>query len=402
MAVFSYRGIDEKGKEVKGVVEASSYSAAHALLKKRGIYPYQIVEEEQKESFSFSLPFVRRLPNAQELAVFLRTLATLLEAGVPIVEAVESFTDEQVPRHLRLFYAKVASALKEGETLHSALKRAGVRDETVLSLVFSGERGALLPKNLSLAAEILEKRESLKNAVAQALIYPLILLVVAVGVVVFMMTTVIPKVVSIYSTAKLKLPFSTRLVVSVSHFFLNHYLLILFSLLLSLFLFYLFVKKRRKLYHRLLLKLPVFGELLYFVSLQRFFDTLGNLLKAGVPLVEAIEVSLGTVPNYYLRDKLSPLVEQVKRGSSFSETLSELVKLPSVLKQLIKSGELSGNLGEMLLRSANYLQLEVELKLKNLTTLVEPGTMLIVGITIGFIIYALLLPIVSISTIKAF
>jgi type II secretory pathway component PulF len=127
---------------------------------------------------------------------------------------------------------------------------------------------------------------------------------------------------------------------------------------------------------------------------------LGNLLKAGVPLVEAIEVSLGTVPNYYLRDKLSPLVEQVKRGSSFSETLSELVKLPSVLKQLIRSGELSGNLGEMLLRSANYLQLEVELKLKNLTTLIEPATMLIVGITIGFIIYALLLPIVSISVIK--
>ncbi|WP_457754756.1 type II secretion system F family protein [Thermovibrio ammonificans] len=402
MAVFSYRGVNSEGKEVKGVIEAPSYTAAHSLLKSRGIYPYELKEEEVSASEKrLHLPFIRRGPSNQELATFFKTLATLIDAGIPIVEAVESFVEKDTPPHLQLFYSAVAGALKEGATFTEALKRAGLRNETLLSLIYSGEKGALLPENLKLAALLLEKIESLKTKVAQALIYPAILFVVALGVVVFMMTAVIPKIVGIYTTAHLELPLSTRLVILFSNLLLNHYYLIVTLLALSLFAFLLLVKKRRKLFHQLLLKLPLFGNLLYLSSLQRFLYTLGNLLNAGVPVVEALEIAVTTIPNLAVRLSVKPVVEHVKKGESLSKVLSELIPLPLVVYQLLKAGELSGNLGEMALKGAGYLETEIDVKVKSLTSLIEPVTMLIVGLMIGFIVYALLLPIVSISTIKA-
>jgi len=406
MAVFSYRGIDREGKEVRGVVEAPTSSAAYSLLKKRGIYPYEIVEERETvrgSSIPSLSPFKRsRVPSGKELIVFLRTLSTLLAAGIPIVDAVESFADSEESKHLAVFFKKVSSRLKEGDSLSRALEEAGVRDRIVISLIKSGEKSALLPENLATAAEILERREELKGKLIQALIYPAVLLTVAAGVVVFMLTVVIPKIVVIYKSAKLSLPSSTRLVIGLSNFLRSYYPVLLLLSATAAASAILLSRKRRESLDRLKLKAPAVGRIILSIELQRFTETLSKLLASGLPLIEGIETAAETVKNAYVRQELLGTIEKVKRGSSLSQSLRETELFPQVALQLIGAGERSGELPEMLEKASGYLKGEIEFKLQSLTSLLEPATMLMLGLIIGFIVYALLLPIVSISTIKAF
>jgi len=404
MGVFSYRGINQEGKEVKGVVEAPSKSAAFSTLKKRGIFPYEIVEEELRKTTKLSLLSLlrkKKVPNNQELIVFLRTLSTLLKAGVPIVEAVESFGESEESSHLKVFFKKVASLLKEGSSLTRALKEAGIKDRVILSLIESGEKSALLPENLLTAAEIVERREELKNKLLQALIYPAVLLTVAVGVVSFMMSVVIPKVVIIYQTAKLSLPASTKAVIWVSEAVRNYYWALVGIVILALLLTALIARRKKYYLDRVKIGLPVVGKIILNIELQRFLETLGRLLKAGLPLVDAAGTALGTVKNELLKQELSNSIEEVKRGGSLSQSLRKINGMPKVVVQLIRAGEKSGNLEQMCIKGALILKSETDFKIKSLTSLIEPATMLVLGLIIGFIVYALLLPIVSISAIRA-
>ena len=402
MAVFSYKAIDSSGREVKGIVEAPSKASAYSLLKSRGIYPLEITEEKSEERESFLFRFFRRAPSPSELTLFFRTLATLLESGIPIVDAVNSFTEGEEKEHLKLFYKKVVDSLKDGLSFTEALKRAGVKDSVVLALVSSGERSALLSKNLVMAAELLERRENIKGKVLQALIYPSVLLTVAFGVVVFMLVTVIPKVKAIYTTVKLELPFSTKLLLSTSSFILNHYIFLLFLLITLLLLLAYISRKRKREFDALKLKIPLVGRLFLYGELVKFFTTFGDLLSAGIPAVEAFRTATETLLNLSLKDKFLLILPEFEKGASLHFLLSEIEEVPGVVVQLIKAGENSGNLSGMSLRVARFLENELNFKLKNLTSLLEPATMVIVGIIIGFVVYALLLPILSISTLKVF
>jgi len=403
MGVFSYKGLDREGNEVKGVVEAASPASAYSILKKRGIFPYEIVEEREGGGRrQISLPFSRRkLPNNKELIVFLRTLSTLLAAGIPIVDAVESFAESEESKHLTVFYKQVAAYLKEGESLRSALEKAGIKDRIILALVASGEKSALLPENLNTAALILERREELKGKLIQALVYPAVLLTVAAGVVIFMLTVVIPKIVVIYKSAKLSLPTSTKIVIAVSKVLRENYPLLVGALAATLTTLFILSKKKKRLVDRLKLKTPVVGKILRDIELQRFTETLGNLLSSGLPMIEAIETAAETVKNSYIREELKRTTEEIKRGESLHSTLKKLNIFPRVVIQLVEAGERSGELPKMLEKASNYLKTEIEFKLQSLTSLLEPVTMLILGLIIGFIVYALLLPIVTISTIRA-
>ncbi len=402
MAVFSYRALDSNGREVRGVVEAPTKSSAYVILKSKGIYPIDLYEERTEESESFFFKLLKKTPSPSELTLFFRTLSTLLDSGIPIVDAVNSFTEGEEKEHLRVFYKKLVDSLKEGLSFTESLKRAGVKDPVILALVSSGERSALLSKNLIMAAELLERRESIKEKVLQALIYPSVLLTVAFGVVVFMLVTVIPKVKAIYSTAKIELPLSTRFLLFVSSFILKYYfVLLVFVIALFVFLLY-FSRREKERLDAVKLKLPLIGKLFCYAELVKFFTTFGDLLSAGVPAVEAFKTATETVINLNLKQSFLKNIPDFERGVPFYQILSRITYVPGVAVQLIKAGENSGNLSQMSLRVAKFLENELNFKIKNLTSLLEPATMLIVGVVIGFIVYALLLPILSISTIKVF
>ena len=399
MAVFSYKGVDRKGKEVKGVVEAPSRAGAVERLKSQGILPYEIVEEEERERplLRFSL---RKALSDKELLVFFRSLSTMLEAGVPLVEAITAFTGDADSKKKEMFLTKLTGALKEGKSFKEALELSGISDPVILSLVQAGEKGGMLPKSLETIAEILERKEEVKHLLVSALIYPAVLILVAIGTVTFMMVTVIPKVTSIYRSVKLSLPLSTKITLGISNFLIEHYVLLL-TFLIFLFFVYLFLsKKLKKQLDKFKLRLPIVGRLLFYVELQRFLEVLGSLVSSGIPIVEAISVSGETVKNIYLRELIFTIKEEIKRGISFNKSFSSA--FPQTLNlviHLIKTGEETGLFGEMLLKASRFLQEEVKIKVNNLTSLLEPAMMLFVGLIIGFIVYSLLLPIVSLSTI---
>jgi type II secretory pathway component PulF len=296
----------------------------------------------------------------------------------------------------------VVNSLREGKNLSESLREAGIKDPIIVSFVSSGEKGGTLVQNLEVIASILEKREEMKSILINALIYPVVLLTVAIGVVIFMMVTVIPKIVSIYTSMKLALPLSTKITLAISDGFVHYYPVILLSILLIILLFLVLEKKEKKRLDKLKLQIPVFGRLILYIELQRFLETLSSLLKAGVPIVEAMTSAIYTVKNDNLRDKLFRIHEELKKGKSLVNLFSrEIKELPAVVLQLIKAGEQSGNLAALLLKASNFLRTEVEVRVKNLTSLLEPATMLLVGLIVGFIVFSLLLPIVGISTISS-
>ncbi len=398
MPVYSYRGVSKEGKEIKGLIEAGSERAAILSLKKKGIFPTELKEEKRKAR---KLSLFSSVPTGGELAIFFKTLATMLESGIPIIDAITSFADEADNRKLQLFFSKISESLKEGKGFKESLESAGLKDTVILSLILSGERSGLLPENLKIAASILERREELKSALITALIYPTVLITVAVGVVVFMMVTVIPKVVNIYASAKLKLPTSTKLVLFLSNLLLNYYWELLFLFFIFTASVFFVNRKFRIRVDRIKLRLPIVGKFLLFIELQRFLETLANLITSGVTFVDSLEIASLTVKNSYLRGRLQTVTEKVKRGESFSYTIfREVPMMPRVVYHLIKAGEESGKLAELMKKASLHLKTEFEFKLRNLTSLLEPATMLFVGLIIGFVIYALLLPIVSISTLK--
>ena len=399
MAVFSYKGFDSKGKEVSGLVEAPSKSSAFSVLKSRGIYPIEIVEEskEKKEGFFFS--FSRSL-QPSELSLFFRTLSTLLEAGIPIVEAVSSFAEDEENKRLKLFFTKVVNHLKEGNSFSESLRSAGLTDPVILSLVSAGEKSALLPKSLITVSNMIDKKEGIKSKVIQALIYPAVLFLVSIGVVFFMVFTVVPRIKVIYKTANVELPFSTRLVLAVSDFAVNHYFFLLFILALVASCFLAFRKFRKSRYDELLLKLPVIGELLLYSELVKFFLTFGDLTSSGVSLVNSYKAAADTLSNSYLKSFILDKLPSIERGKPLHSSFSDIGFFPKVVIHLIKAGESSGLLSEMSLKISQFLENEINFKIKTLTSLLEPATMLVVGVIIGFIIYALLLPILSISAVK--
>lgn len=399
MAVFSYKGIDLKGKEIKGVIEAPSKFSAFSILKNKGIYPIEIIEESGKKRRLFTFSF-SSLPKPSELSFFFRILSTLLEAGIPIVEAVESFIEDEERKRLKIFFTKVVNSLREGTSFSESLKIAGLEDSVILSLVSAGEKSALLPKSLNTVSDMIEKKEGIKSKVFQALIYPSILVIVSVGVVFFMVFTVIPKVEAIYVTANVELPFSTKLVLTLSNFMVKHYFFLFLLLFLFIVSFLAFKSWKKQFYDELLLKLPVFGEIILYSELIKFFLTFGDLTSSGISLINSYKVALNTLSNSFLKTVFLGKLPLIERGKSIYESFSEISFLPKPVVYLLKAGENSGLLSEMSIKVSQFLENEVDFRMKTLTSLLEPVTMLIVGGVIGFIIYALLLPILSISAIK--
>ncbi|SMP04598.1 type II secretion system protein F (GspF) [Desulfurobacterium pacificum] len=402
MAVFSYKGYTVEGKETKGVIEAPNKSVAIRELKRQNIFPYEVQEKSTSASKKeLKLFFLRKTPiSNEELALFFRTLGIMLNAGIPILDAINSLSKEAESEKLKAFYLEIASGLKEGLTLTESIKKAGIRDPVLINLIHSGEKSGYLSSNLLIAAEILEKREKLKNKVVQALAYPTILITIAFSVVVFMLVTVVPKIVNIYKSTGAELPTVTKFTIAMSNLFINHYVILLLSTLLLTLLLYYFAKKKPLTIDKWKLKLGVLGKIILFSELQRFFSTMAILLKSGAPLIESVNISIQALKNTYVKNKLQKIPVLLNSGHSLSPSLSQTSVLPGFILQLLKAGEESGELPQMLERIDLILTEEIERKTQYLTSLLEPVTMLLAGFIVGFIIYSLLLPIVSISVIK--
>jgi general secretion pathway protein F len=400
VAIFDYTGFNQQGKNSKGSLEASSKRAALDVLRDKGIY-VSTLEEQQKTVTRrrWSLPRRSRLP-VNDLATTTRLLATLLQAGVPLDQALQSVIEQvENPAQNRL-YTQVREQVRQGSSLFQALADQGRSfPDLYQRMVQVGENSGSLDQVLLRLADFLEEQARLHSRTVSALAYPVLMAIVGCGVLLFLLSFVVPKITRMLTDLGQTLPLPTRLLITGSDLFSTYSWLV--ALLVGGGIFALIRYRRtsagRLKLDALTLKLPLIGRIQREIATARFSRTLGTLLHSGVPLLNALEISCGLLSNRVLRQTIENTAVEVREGASLADPLKRSGVFPPLLAQMTAVGERSGNLEEMLIKVADSQDRQVEITLSGLLSLLEPLMILAMGGIIGFIVLAVLLPIFQAS-----
>lgn len=403
MALFDYTGFDQKGKSAKGTIEAGGKRAALEKLRRQNIYVSNIDERRRKHNESKLSRFLStgsvRLSTA-ELATSTRLLATLLEAGVPLDEALIYLTEQSEKNPHRRLFEQIRASVLQGLSLHKAMEEQGrTFPQMYRHMVQVGESSGSLDKVLMRLADFLEEQARLKSKTMAALAYPALMALVGTGVLLFLVTFVVPKVTRMLTDMGQTLPGPTRFLIATSDI-LSAYgwigLLLLGLGTTALWRYRTTPKGRLKL-DGLILKIPLFGNIVRSIATARFSRTLGTLLQSGVPLLQALEISNSLLQNRCLHQSMTRSSKAVREGASLAHQIREAALFPPLMAQMTAIGERSGNIDTMLLKVADNQEREIEITLGGLLSLLEPVMILVMGTVIGFIVLAVLLPIFQAS-----
>lgn len=396
MSAYRYQACNADGREERGLIEADSPRAARAQLRERGLMPLA-VDEVAAEADKVQR---KRKLSGSALALLTRQLATLLTAGLPLERALSALIEQSEDPAARELMATVRSDILEGMSLSHALAQRPQAFTTVYrAMVAAGEQSGRLDQILLQLADYLDRRQSLQQKVLFALAYPAVVTVVAFGVVMALMTYVVPQVVDVFRQTHQSLPLLTRTLVAMSDFIRKAWLLLLAGTLAVVWGGWraLKVEAIRRRVDLRLLKLPLFGRLLRGVNSARMASTLAILVGSGVPLLTALDTARALVALKPMQDAIADASARVREGATLGGALAASGLFPPVLIHLIKSGEASGALPTMLARAAEEQERDVERRLTALTTLFEPVLILSMGVVVLVIVLAIMLPIVDMN-----
>ncbi|MDA8242205.1 MAG: type II secretion system F family protein [Nitrospiraceae bacterium] len=382
MPIFHYKGYKTDGTQAAGTIEADGLQDALANIKARGVYPKDISALREKGKGWFS----SRSDDAL-LPYLTRQLSTLLSAGVPLIDALRSLSEENTG-----FWRSVLVAIRENVSAGASLSRAleahsGLFPDFYISMVSAGEQSGTLDKVLIRVADFLEKQASLRAKLRTAMIYPVFMASVGFIVLSFLFTFVVPKIVRIFENSKSALPFITVVLIAISNLFVHYWwLLIIIAAALALA-----ARRLRQRHGRFLdamrLKLP--GNVLQSLYFGRFARTLGFLIGGGLPMIKSLELSAKATGNVVIEEKIMQAAQGVAEGARLSTSLGGF---PPVLLQLISTGEKSGTLVEVLGKAADSYEEDFERRVQRALSLLEPSMILVMGLLVGFIVLAVLLP----------
>jgi len=340
-----------------------------------------------------------------------RQLATLLRAGMPLVPALSALTEQlkngpqhkkalSKPAELAIVIERIRDSVNEGSSFAEALKEhPSVFSSFFVNMVAAGEAGGTLEQALLRVTEVLEKRVQLMGKVKSAIAYPVMMAIVAVAVVTFLLSYVVPSITQIFLEINRTLPWPTTLLISISAFirsYLAVIVLLCFAVIFGSAASYK-IKQARYFVDYNLLKLPLFGQLALKLEISRFTRTLGMLLESGVPILAALEMTKAVVRNSYMAKILSSVGDRVSKGQPLDSAIRETGLFPPVVSHIVATGQVSGNVEEGLSSIADMYDSEVEIATKTLTSLLEPAILLIMGVIVGFIVMAILLPVFEIN-----
>ncbi len=393
--VYTAKNLDT-GEMVKAEVQADSDQSAAKLLMGQRLYPISI-EPKDVGGLMALVPFVNHI-GYKDRVIFTRQLATLINAGLPLVQSLRTVRDQVTNKPLQLIIDDIIASVEGGKSLAAAFAlHPDVFNVVYVNLVAAGESSGTLDKALERLATQQEKDAAILSKIRSALIYPFIVLIVMVGVVIFMLTTVLPQIGSLYKDLGKQLPPLTAALLAVSNFIVNQWYLALIILAGFGYGFYYFFKSERgkRLADTFKLKMPLFGQLFRKMYMARFARTLGTLVATGVPLLESLNIVKNAVNNSLVADSVEKASIKVKGGKSLSSSLENDPNFLRLVPQMIAIGERSGAMDDMLDRVATFYEDEVDEQVKNISTVIEPAMMVILGITVGLIIASILLPIYS-------
>ncbi len=402
MPQYRYRARTSTGEAITGVMEAGSIRELETILSRRRIFLIEAKEEKKGWlSQELKLPFARgvKLP---QLILFTRQLAALLRAGVPITQALLTLSEQTDNPTLKSAILQVREDIEKGSSLGNALQRQShIFSELYTSTVRVGEEAGNLEEVLNRVGDFLERELDVKGKVKGALLYPVVLLVVATGLIVFLVTYVLPKFRAVFYAANVPLPLPTYLLFRLSEIFQRYWywgLIFIFFLLVGIRMVY-NSEKGRYMVDRWKLKFPLFGPLLRKVGISRFARSLETLVRSGVDLARSFQVIKGSIGNTVLGEVMEKIRANVMRGGSITEPLRQSREFPPMVAQMISIGEETGNMEDMLREISESYEKEVDFTIKMLTSILEPLLLVIMGGVVLFIALSLYLPLFKMAKI---
>jgi general secretion pathway protein F len=397
MPVYEYRGLSAEGKKVRGIIDAPTPRMARTKLRALQIFPVDIREEISKPHVAedpLARLFVRVRP--QDVSIITRQLATLLEAGMPLVSALDAIIEQTDNHAVKRIISQVREEIKEGRSFADALDRhRKVFSDLYVNMIRAGEESGALEGVLLRLADFTENQILLKNRIRAVLAYPLIMTIIGAGVMIFLLTFVIPTVTQVFEEMGQTLPLPTRILMAVSNLFQGYWWVIIIGCILLIVGIkrYLQTPKGALHWDRVKLRFPLFGGLILRGAVARFARTLATLLKGGLPILNSLEIVKTVVNNQLLAQAIEETKVEVREGEGIAPSLKRSGLFPAIVTHMIATGEASGNLEVMLSKVADAYEAEVESKVTALTSILEPLIILAMGVVVGFIVISILLPI---------
>lgn len=398
MISFVYKGKDKKASDVSGSIEAVDVKQASNLLREHGI---TIISLSEKKEINISV-LTEKFQKVSEgdLVSFTRQLSTMITAGLPLTDALTILQSQSRPAMANLI-GGIVRDIEGGANLATALeKKSDVFSRIYVALVKAGESAGVLDKVLARLADNLEKQRDFRSKTKGALVYPAIVILAMVVVTFIMMIFVIPKLTSLYKDMNVTLPAPTLLLISISNFMVQFWWLIIIAVILGGFFFQSWRKTLigMRMYDSFMLKLPIFGPLKKEITLAEFCRTFGLLSGAGIPIIEALNIVSEAMDNVILREGVVSASKQVEKGFPLATAISENDYYPQILSQMIRVGEETGKIDEVLTKLSAYFESESEQLVKGLTTALEPLIMVLLGLGVAFLVLAIIMPIYQLTS----
>jgi general secretion pathway protein F len=405
MPVFVYKAANAQGKTIDGVMDAPDQRAVVERLQRDAYFPIRVAPQaEGASAFSLGLPSLGgRRASTRDIVDFTQQLATLIDAGLPLDRALVILEELETNARLKEIAADLLRSVRAGSSLSDALAKHHPRpfSRLYINMVRAGEKGGVLEATLKRLADFLREALEFKEAVVSATIYPALLTLVGAGAVVFLMTFVLPRFADIFKDLGQALPLPTLILLNISDALQSYwwvFVLAVVAVVLGVRIVLASPAGRLSM-DRLLLRLPLVGTVILKTEVARWARVLGTLLRSGVPVINAMSVVRDMTSNHVLVGATERLVEGVKRGAGLSAPMAESGIFPPLVRHMVRIGEETGRLEEMLLRVADAFEAEVRKLVKRLTGLLEPVIILAMGLVVGFIVVAMLMAIFSISEV---
>jgi type IV pilus assembly protein PilC len=400
MPVFSYRGRARGGRMVTGQMEASTPQALAAQLREQRIMATSV--REKPEPVRLRIPGFGGKVKDKDLTVFTRQIATMINAGLPLVQSLEVLASQQPNNQFKRILTKIREDVEGGSTFAASIKRhPAVFTSLYMSMVEAGEAGGFLDTVLNRLAGYIEKTMTLRRKVKGALIYPVTIITVAVAVVIFLLIFVIPTFKTLFEGFGAALPLPTRIVLELSRLVRTHVVTVLGAFVGTVFAlrFYYRTEKGKKVIDSLLLRLPIIGQLIRKVSVAKFTRTLGTLVSSGVPILDGLNITARVAGNKVVEEAILKTRSSIAEGKTIADPLGASGIFPPMVVQMISVGEQTGALDAMLAKIADFYDAEVDQAVSNLTTLLEPIMIVFLGVVVGGVIIAMYLPIFKLVTV---
>jgi type IV pilus assembly protein PilC len=404
MAMYRWQGVSPKGEVLKGEMEATSREAVIIRLRSQRIQPTpsKIKEKGKGLDKEIAVPTFGSPVKARDIVIFTRQFATMIDAGLPIVQCLQILAAQTDSKPFRRVISNVKDDVESGTTLAEAIKKQGkVFSDLYTSMVQAGEIGGILDTILVRLAAYLEKAAKLKSKIKGAMIYPSSIVIAAVAVTAVLLIWVIPVFADVFSSFGKALPAPTQFVINLSHFTIDHVWYLAAVPVIAFFaLRYAYKTEQGQIViDRLLLRIPVFGPLIRKAAVARFTRTLGTLVSSGVPILDALLITARTAGNKVIEQAIMVARASISSGRTISEPLIESKVFPPMVCQMISVGETTGALDSMLQKIADFYEDEVDNMVANLMSLLEPAVILFLGVVIGGLVVSMYLPIFQLGSV---